>query len=253
MVQKQLVVSDCFVPLPAVGASGLTPNKISLSMLNHANATCKEFTLRLKQSLPPSYFRRYDESDDSAFYLYPRLTAHIDTLACDAVSGLFRELLPTDGHILDLMSSFVSHLPPELHPRQVVGLGMNEEELRNNPQLDEYLIHDLNSDPILPFADASFDGAVCTVSVQYLTHPVEVFVEVGRILRPGAPFIVTFSNRCFPSKAVQIWVTTDDRQHVALVRSYFELAGCFEMITPYDRSPHRWLSDPLFAVVGRKR
>jgi SAM-dependent methyltransferase len=209
--------------------------------------------LHLKQSLPPSYFRRYDEGDDSAFYVYPRLTAHIDEPACAAATQLFRELLPPGGRILDLMSSFVSHLPPEVTYSQVVGLGMNEQELSNNPQLDERLIHDLNADPSLPFDDASFDGAVCTVSVQYLTQPIEVFAEVGRVLRPGAPFIVSFSNRCFPSKAVRIWVTTSDHQHRTLVRRYFELADRFDAISALDRSPRRWLSDPLFAVVGRAR
>jgi SAM-dependent methyltransferase len=209
--------------------------------------------LRLENSLPDTYFKRYDESEDRSFYIYPRLTAHIDEPACAAVTQLLREQLPTGGRILDLMSSYVSHLPPEASYSQVLGLGMNEEELRNNPQLDEFLIHDLNTEPRLPFADASFDGAACTVSVQYLTRPVEVFAEVGRVLRPGAPFVVTFSNRCFPSKAVQIWVSTDDRQHSQLVRRYYELSGAFEAISALDRSPRHWLSDPLYAVIGRAR
>jgi SAM-dependent methyltransferase len=206
--------------------------------------------LRLENQLPESYFQRYDEAEDHAFYLYPRLTAHIDEAACAAVTGLFRELLPPGGRILDLMSSYVSHLPPEVPYDHVVGLGMNEEELRNNAQLHAFLIHDLNRDPRLPFADRSFDGAACTVSVQYLTRPVEVFAEVGRVLRKGAPFIVTFSNRCFPSKAVQIWVSTDDRQHAELVRQYFEHSGAFAPSTFADRSPRRWLSDPLYAVYA---
>ncbi|HMQ31686.1 MAG TPA: methyltransferase domain-containing protein [Chloroflexaceae bacterium] len=148
--------------------------------------------MRLENSLPDHYFKRYDESEDRNFYVYPRLTAHIDEAACAAVTGLFRELLPPGGRILDLMSSFVSHLPPEVAYGQVVGVGLNEEELRNNGRLDEHLIHDLNATPALPFADDSFDGAACTVSVQYLTRPVELFAEVGRVLRPGAPFVVTF-------------------------------------------------------------
>lgn len=209
--------------------------------------------MRLENSLPEHYFKRYDESDDCNFYLYPRLTAHIDEAACAAVTQLFRELLPPGGRMLDLMSSYLSHLPSDVAYERVVGLGMNEAELHNNAQLDERLIHDLNRDPTLPFADASFDGAACTVSVQYLTRPVAVFAEVGRVLRPGAPFVVTFSNRCFPGKAVQIWVATGDHQHGQLVRRYFELSGAYDTITGYDRSPHRWLSDPLYAVVGRAR
>jgi len=205
-----------------------------------------------QEGLPPDYFKRYDEGDDRHFYLYPRLTAHIDEPAQRAVAQLFREELPPNGRLLDLMSSYVSHLPADLPLAEVVGLGMNEQELRNNPQLTSHLIHDLNERPELPFADAAFDAAVCTVSVQYLTRPVEVFAEVGRVLKPGAPFVVVFSNRCFPSKAVRVWVSTGDAQHMALVKSYFELSGRFTDIRSLDRSPHRWLSDPLFAVVGRR-
>jgi SAM-dependent methyltransferase len=207
----------------------------------------------MENSLPPSYFTRYDESDDRSFYVYPRLTAHIDEPACAAVTRLLREELPPGGRILDLMSSYVSHLPPEVSYAEVVGLGMNEDELRLNTQLSSHLIHDLNAEPALPFPDASFDGAACTVSVQYLTRPVEVFAEVGRVLRPGAPFVVTFSNRCFPSKAVQVWVGTSDSQHAALVQRYFALSDRFDDVRFLDRSPRRWLSDPLFAVVGRAR
>ena len=216
-------------------------------------ARFKETPLRLENSLPPSYFTRYDESDDRSFYVYPRLTAHIDEAACAAVTQLLREQLPPGGRILDLMSSYVSHLPAEVQYGGVVGLGMNEDELRLNEQLDEAVVHDLNLEPALPFPDGSFDGATCTVSVQYLTRPVEVFAEVGRVLKPGAPFVVSFSNRCFPSKAVQIWVSTGDRQHSELVRRYFELSGRFEEAQSIDRSPNRWLSDPLYAVVGRAR
>lgn len=203
-------------------------------------------------AFPKEYFARYDNSDDSDFYTYPRLTVHIDDAAIAALGTLFVEELPPNGSILDLMSSYRSHMPPALPLHRLVGLGLNAEEMRHNPQLDEFIIHDLNRSPTLPFDDASFDGVVCTVSVQYLTRPVEVFAEVGRVLRPGAPFIVSFSNRCFPSKAVHVWTMTSDAQHMQLVQLYFAHAACFKDIKALDRSPRRWLSDPLFAVVGRR-
>jgi SAM-dependent methyltransferase len=208
--------------------------------------------VQAEKRLPNHYFARYDESDDQIFYRYPRLTVHIDDAAISALGQLFSEELPAHGSFLDLMSSYRSHLPPTLTPEHVVGLGLNEEELRLNPQLNEYHVHDLNQQPALPFADAQFDAAICTVSVQYLTQPVAVFAEVGRVLKPGAPFVVSFSNRCFPSKAVHVWVNTGDKQHLALVRCYFEYAGCFEQIRTLDRSPRHWISDPLYAVVGRR-
>jgi SAM-dependent methyltransferase len=194
-------------------------------------------------AFPKEYFQRYDESDDSAFYLYPRLTVHIDEGAIAAASALYEELLPRDGTLVDMHTFPVARL---------VGLGMNMIELEENPQLTSFIVQDLNRKASLPFADGEFDGAICTVSVQYLTQPVEVFAEVGRVLKEGAPFIVTFSNRCFPSKAVRIWTATDDRQHMELVRLYFEFAGCFTHVKAMDRSPASWLGDPLFAAVGYK-
>jgi SAM-dependent methyltransferase len=198
---------------------------------------------------PETYFKRVDESDDDRFYIQPRLVVHIDDEAIQATTDLYREFLPFDGEILDLMSSWRSHLPPEADYQRVVGLGMNQEELRQNPQLTEYIVHNLNVQPELPFADASFDGCVLAVSVQYLTRPVDVFRDVGRVLRPGAPFITVFSNRMFPTKAVAVWRSLDDHGHIQLVGQYYHLAGCFDQIRAFDRSTHTG-ADPLYAVVG---
>ena len=197
-------------------------------------------------------YRRYDESPDPAFYVQPRLVTHIDDDAIAAVTQLYRELLPADGMILDLMSSWVSHLPPEVSYRRVVGLGMNATELAANPRLDEWLVHDLNREPVLPFADAGFDGAAICVSIQYLTRPVDVLREIGRILRVNAPLIITFSNRCFPTKAVAVWQMLNDQGHAELVQDYFKAAGNWTQVIALDRSPSARLSDPLLAVVGRR-
>jgi SAM-dependent methyltransferase len=194
--------------------------------------------------------RRVDETPDERFYSVPRLVTHIDDRAIAAVTQLYRELFPPGGAILDLMSSWVSHLPPEVEYRRVVGLGMNEEELRRNPRLDEYVVQNLNRDPALPFGDAEFDGVGICVSVDYLTRPVEVLREVGRVLAPGAPAVLTFSNRCFPEKAVAIWHQLDGKGHMRLVENYLEAAGNFENVRSLDRSPRRMFSDPLYAVIG---
>lgn len=199
---------------------------------------------------PQKAFRRQDESPDEEFYRTPRLVTHIDDRAIAAVTQLYREYFPEDGVILDLMSSWVSHLPPEVKYRRVVGLGMNEEELRRNSRLDGYVVQDLNRKPRLPFGNAEFDGAGICVSIDYLTRPVEVLQEVGRILKVGSPLIVTFSNRCFPDKAVAIWLQTDDQGHIRLVEEYLREAGNFENIRGLDRSPRRMFSDPLYAVIG---
>ena len=178
---------------------------------------------------------------------------HIDDGAIAAVSGLFRDLIPADSVVLDLMSSWRSHWPSG-HPKErLVGLGLNAAEMADNPDLDEFLVHNLNQEPVLPFDDSSFDAVVITVSVQYLTRPVETFQQVNRILRPGGVFIVTFSNRMFPTKAVRIWRGTSDRGRLELVASYLEYAGNFQDIrggqVNQEDSP---LGDPLFSVVSRR-
>jgi hypothetical protein len=206
-----------------------------------------------EHSLPPlleEAFRRYDETPDEEFYRAPRLVTHIDERAIAAVTQLYREYFPRGGAILDLMSSWVSHLPPEIMYDRVVGLGMNEEELRRNPRLDEYVVHDLNRTPELPFGDAEYDGCGICVSIDYLTHPVEVLRQVGRVLKSGAPVVITFSNRCFPTKAVAVWHQLDDRGHMKLVERYLQEAGNFRNIRSMDRSPRRLFSDPLYAVIG---
>jgi SAM-dependent methyltransferase len=201
--------------------------------------------------IPEDAFRRTDEAPDEEFYRIPRLVTHIDEGAIAAVTQLYRELFPAGGEILDLMSSWISHLPPEVAYRRVVGLGMNEVELRRNERLDAYVVQNLNIRPVLPFGEAEFDGAGICVSIDYLTRPVEVLREVGRVLRVDAPLAITFSNRCFPSKAVAIWHQLDDRGHMRLVERYFEEAGNFDDIQSFDRSPRRMFFDPLYAVVGR--
>ena len=198
--------------------------------------------------LRPDYFRRADESPDEAFYAQPRLVTHIDAGAVAAVTALYRELFAPGAALLDLMSSWVSHLPEDVAYGRVAGLGMNRAELAANPRLTERVTQNLNAEPRLPFADAEFDGAGCCVSVQYLTRPALVFAEVARVLRPGAPFAVTFSNRCFPTKAVAAWQALDDAGHVALVRRYFADAGGWGEVRAERRARGR--GDPLYAVTG---
>jgi len=200
--------------------------------------------------VPEEAFRRTDETPDEEFYRTPRIVTHIDEPAIAAVTQLYREHFRAGGEILDLMSSWVSHLPPEVEYQRVVGLGMNEVELRRNERLDSYIVQNLNTDLRLPFGNGEVDGAGICVSIDYLTRPVEVLRETGRVLKAGAPLVVTFSNRCFPTKAVEIWHRLDDAGHLRLVEGYLQEAGNFSNVRSLDRSPRRPFSDPLYAVIG---
>jgi SAM-dependent methyltransferase len=208
---------------------------------------------RMSLNLPADSFRRYDETPDTLFYNQPRFVEHIDAAAIAAVTQLYRELFPADARVLDLMSSWVSHLPDEVQYARVVGLGLNEAELAANPRLDSYVVQNLNTDWQLPFFEAeAFDAAGICVSIQYLTQPVEVLREVGRVLTPGAPLVVTFSNRCFPTKAVAVWQALDDRGHAELVTQYLRAAGNWRDTRSLDRSPAYPGGDPLFAIVAHR-
>lgn len=202
--------------------------------------------------LQSEHFERIDESDDNLFYEEPRLVKHIDEPACEALALFYHVALPKAGAILDLMSSCVSHLPADIEYSRVCGLGMNKVELEANPQLTDHLVHDLTINPALPFADSEFDACIINVSVQYLIHPIQVFGEIGRVLKPGSVCAVSFSNRCFPTKAVAIWRAMDDRDHGRLVGYYFVESGHFEEPEFTNLSPNAGESDPLYVVSARR-
>ena len=197
---------------------------------------------------PPEAFAKQDNGDDLTFYAPPRLVTHIDEAAVAALESFYRRMLPQGGRLLDLMSSWVSHLPADHAYAEVIGHGMNAAELDANPRLTRSFVQNLNHDPQLPLAARMFDAAIACVGVQYLQQPLAVFGEVRRVLVPGAPFIVSFSNRCFPSKAVAIWRALDRGGHSALVKLYLERAG-FTDVCAYLLVDGT-VSDPLVAVVG---
>lgn len=196
---------------------------------------------------PGGFFDRADPSPDPWFYTQPRMVHHLDDGAVAAVGDLYDKLGAT-GHVLDLMSSWVSHFPTP--PDRLVLLGMNREELAANPAANGAVVADLNDQPTLPFADASFDAAVCTASVDYLTRPLHVFAELARVMRIGGRAIITFSNRCFPTKAIRGWLVADDHQRAAVVGMYFHLTPGWGEPTIVD-APTTGI-DPLLAVWAER-
>jgi hypothetical protein len=201
--------------------------------------------------LPHDAFTKLDPEDDETFYELSRLVYHIDEGAIAALTGFYRKVLPAGGILLDLMSSWVSHLPPEIEYAEVIGHGMNKAELDANPRLSRWFIQNLNRDTRLPLVDSSVDAAMICVSIQYLQQPVAVLSDLARVMRPGGPLVISFSNRCFWTKAVAIWRMLDDEGHMQLVEHYLRHAG-FSRIETHRLA--KWVedvSDPMIAVVGR--
>jgi SAM-dependent methyltransferase len=197
---------------------------------------------------PRGAFDRLDQGDDSLFYAPSRLVTHIDDLAIAALRQFYGKILRRGAVVLDLMSSWVSHLPDDLDLAEVIGHGMNEQELAANPRLTQRFVQDLNGQTELPLETGSIDAVLCCVSVQYLQKPIDVFDQVRRVLKPGSPFIVSYSNRCFPTKAVAIWRSLDMQGHAALIRLYLEQAG-FDSIE-IDVLSNGARGDPLIVVTG---
>jgi len=201
-------------------------------------------------------FSRTDESSDVEFYTNPRFVFHIDEGAVRALTEYYaRVLLPWQGRarVLDICSSWVSHYPEGFRGERISGLGMNEEELKKNPILTDYVVRDLNEEPKLPYSDNEFDVVTNCVSVDYLTRPLEVFQEIRRVLRPSGIAIMSFSNRCFPSKAINLWLNTSDWEHMQLVACYFHYATGFAPAQGFQLKSHPLnLQDPMWVVAAQK-
>ena len=199
------------------------------------------------ERFPKGFFTRTDEADDTVFYRPDRFVTHIDDQAIAAVSTLYTEL-GLSGSVLDLMSSWISHFA--VRPRELVVLGMNRHELEANEMAHELVVHDLNVDAVLPFGNDRFEAVTCCVSIDYLVRPIDVLAEAGRVCRPGSPIVCTFSNRCFPTKAVRGWLSIDEQTRCDVVAEYMRLAGLRD-VGWERRTPPNHHGDPLYAVVGR--
>lgn len=204
-----------------------------------------------------SDFSRQDEKDDQDFYTVPRLVYHIDEPAVSSLTQYYRNNIAPGSDILDICSSWVSHYPMEFPKtmKRISASGMNPLELKFNDQLTDFEAKNLNKDATLPYPDKSFDVVTCVVSIDYLNKPIQVLKEVHRVLKPGGKMIISQSNRCFPSKAIKMWLSMNDRQHLELINGYFQYAGGFKERKAFDITATVPLSayrDPMFIVEAAK-
>ena len=199
--------------------------------------------------LPNAWFVCADETPDEDFYQSPRMVAHVDEGTLTALTEFYRSFIPQHSDVLDLMSSWISHLPAEVQLGRVVGLGMNADELAANTQLTQWSVQNLNDQPILPYASESFDRALIVVSIQYLRRPIDVLLSVHNVLREGAEIAIAVSHRLFPTKAIVAFQSLSVDERMNLVRYYLDKAG-FREIKLIDCSPPN--ADPLWIVTGKK-
>lgn len=196
-----------------------------------------------------------DASNDQLFYLLPKFVQHAGDECRAALTEYYRCALPSNGAVLDLCSSWTSHFPDVTLKRCAI-LGLNPLELLANPSKTEWTVRNLNRDPTLPYGDAEFDVVTNALSVDYLTKPLEVFQEISRVLKPGGLAAMAFTNRCFPTKVVPIWLDPfTEASHAAIVANYFHFAGNFVDIAVADVSPPGWtgMRDPMIVVSARRR
>ena len=212
--------------------------------------------------LRPTQRTKLDDTDDALFYAMPRFVTHVDEGFIQQLTALYRERLQPQSCILDMMSSWVSHLPEEIAFARIEGHGLNTQELARNPRLDRFVVQDLNQNPQLPFADRQFDAVLNAVSVQYLQYPEAIFSEIHRVHKPGGVAIVSFSNRMFYQKAIQVWRDGSEADRLELVNRYFASVAGFSPPEIVARQPAvasgllQWMGlgggDPFYAAIASR-
>lgn len=211
-----------------------------------------------------SDFRRQDSSPDSNFYSSPRFVNHIDDAAITSLKTYYASTLPHTGRILDFCSSWTSHFPPSITSAilakkdlEVVGMGMNAAELDANLCLTGgRILRDLNSEPKIGeevlggTGRKELDAAMCVVSIDYLTQPVEVLGSLRERMKVGGRVHLIISNRCFPTKVVGRWLRVGERERLEMVGDYLIFGGWkdVEIVTLSDGRGR----DPLWVVRGTK-
>ncbi|KAJ7519543.1 hypothetical protein O6H91_20G043500 [Diphasiastrum complanatum] len=256
ILPRRLLIGASFIGLMDSNAATSSSPAIAKSKSSEVEEVLKNVDWPSDYPYKKEDFQRYDESPDTIFYSSPRFVTHIDDAAISALTKYYGSVFPPSNTagvaLLDLCSSWVSHYPKGYKQDRIVGLGLNEQELQHNEVLTEYAVKDLNANPKLRFEDNSFDLITNVVSVDYLTRPLEVFKEMNRVLKPGGLACMSFSNRCFWTKAISIWTSTGDVDHAWIVGSYFHYAGGFEPPQALDISPNPGKTDPMYVVYSKK-
>ena len=202
--------------------------------------------------------QKLDTTDDQIFYQQPRYVHHLSASFRTRLTNLYSEYLLNHNVILDLMSSWVSHLPSNIRYKKVIGHGLNEAELRSNERLDRFWIQDLNKTQNMPIEDSSIDVGLIVAGWQYLQYPEKVSLELSRIIKSDSLLIITFTNRAFWSKAPNIWTYSSEEKRIEYVNSVLSSNGWSIEKIFIEKTQNNKLfgfysaeSDPFFSVIAR--
>ena len=206
-----------------------------------------------------SYDRtKADISDDEIFYQQPRFVHHLSDSFRNRLTSLYSEFLLNHHIILDLMSSWVSHLPSNISYKKVIGHGMNEAELSSNERLDKFFVQNLNKKQNMPIEDSSVDVGLIVAGWQYLQYPEKVSLELSRVIKSDSLLIISFTNRAFWTKAPNIWTYSSEEKRIEYVTSVLTSNGWRIENILNEKTQDKKLfgfysseSDPFFSVIAR--
>ena len=199
-----------------------------------------------------------DIFDDEIFYQQPRFVHHLSDSFRNRLTSLYSEYLLNHHIILDLMSSWVSHLPSNISYKKVIGHGMNEAELSSNERLDKFFVQNLNKKQNMPIEDSSVDVGLIVAGWQYLQYPEKVSLELSRVIKSDSLLIISFTNRAFWTKAPNIWTYSSEEKRIEYVTSVLTSNGWRIEKILNEKTQDKKLfgfysseSDPFFSVIAR--
>ena len=199
-----------------------------------------------------------DICDDEIFYQQPRFVHHLSDSFRTRLTSLYSEYLLNHHIILDLMSSWVSHLPSNISYKKVIGHGMNEAELSSNERLDRFFVQNLNKKQNMPIEDSSIDVGLIVAGWQYLQYPEKVSLELSRVIKSDSLLIISFTNRAFWTKAPNIWTYSSEEKRIEYVTNVLTSNGWRIEKILNERTHDKKLfgfysseSDPFFSVIAR--
>jgi len=202
--------------------------------------------------------QKMDETSDENFYANPKFVYHLDANFRTYLSSVYKNEIKDYATVLDLMSSWDSYLPKDKKYKQVIGHGLNKDELNKNKILNSFWVQNFNSNQKIPLDSSSIDYCLMVAAWQYLQYPENLSREIARTLTDGGKFLVSFSNRAFWHKAPNIWTNSTEEERLKYVRKVLISNGFKEprIIKKFIDQSLSFLpflkNDPFYCLIATK-